>query len=79
MILVSDEECDNGNKEGCNNCKIVPGYTCTKDPLVPSVCSIKCGDKVRAVTEVCDNGGQIGCKTNCLPDKGYTCSGLVGD
>ena len=46
--------------------------------MVPSVCSIKCGDNVRADNEKCDNGGKVGCKTNCLPDIGYTCSGTVG-
>lgn len=56
----------------------MPGYTCTNVILAPSVCSIKCGDKVIAATEKCDNGGQIGCKNNCVPDIGYTCGGAVG-
>ena len=28
--------------------------------------------------EQCDNGNQTGCKTGCIPDLGYTCTGALG-
>ncbi len=28
-ILVTGEQCDNGNQAGCANCLVVSGYSCT--------------------------------------------------
>lgn len=38
-----------------------------------STCASRCGDSIRAEVELCDNGNQIGCTKNCVPDKGYSC------
>ena len=37
-----------------------------------------CGDGVKGGSEQCDNGNQTGCKTGCVPDIGYTCTGAIG-
>lgn len=37
-----------------------------------------CGDNVLSTGESCDNGNQLGCSSNCVPDTGYTCTGSLG-
>ena len=56
----------------------IMGFTCTGALGAPSVCSITCGDGVKAASEQCDNGNQTGCKTGCVPDLGFTCIGALG-
>ena len=41
----------------------------TTPPVVESVC----GDGVKEGIEVCDNGNNIGCSSNCKQDIGFTC------
>ena len=43
-----------------------------------SVCDIYCGDGIKGGNEQCDNGNKTGCKTGCVPDLGYTCTGATG-
>ncbi len=71
------EICDDGNTksgDGCSStCRVEPGWLCTT-PGVPCV-AIKCGDKILAGTEDCDDGQYVsrqlsdatfsGCRT-CL-------------
>lgn len=47
-ILGENEECDNGKKPGCNNCKIELGYECQGGLGSTSLCSkpIVCGDGI---------------------------------
>jgi len=40
---------------------------------------VKCGDGIRDVSEQCDNGNMAGCSSNCIPNKGFTCTGQVGE
>lgn len=37
-----------------------------------------CGDNVWSRGEGCDNGNQLGCGSDCVPDAGYTCTGSRG-
>ena len=39
ICSTGDEECDNGNRKGCTNCKVDAGYTCKKDLYGRSICS----------------------------------------
>lgn len=41
------ESCDNGNKTGCINCAVDPGYACTGAVGAISVCQTICGDMVK--------------------------------
>lgn len=34
---------------------------------------------VRASSEQCDNGNQLGCGSDCVPDSGYTCTENEGE
>lgn len=79
-ILEEGEECDNGNKAGCNSCFVVRGYTCYGNTGSSSFC-LKyplCGDSVVDQGEECDNGNKIGCSSNCKIDSGYKCSAVIG-
>lgn len=64
---------------GCINCQITPGYSCDGE----QVCSIRCGDGVRAYTEECDKAfisgvADKGCTDKCVPEVGYSCIGPIG-
>lgn len=37
-ILEFGEECDNGNKPGCQNCRIMSGYSCFGNLGGTSIC-----------------------------------------
>ena len=47
---ISNEQCDNGNGEGCINCIIQTGWQCANQERSPSMCSLKviphCGNGV---------------------------------
>ncbi len=45
-IRTTNEQSDNGNKAGCENCKIIPSFSCTGDIGNISDCKIICGDEV---------------------------------
>lgn len=48
-ILDQGEECDNGNKPGCQNCFIANGYTCIGNIGSTSLCEKEaiCGDGIQ--------------------------------
>ena len=47
-ILEDGEQCDNGNKPGCNSCVIVQGYDCFGSLGSSSICQKYpiCGDAI---------------------------------
>ena len=47
-ILDLQEDCDNGNKPGCESCLIVKGYTCLGNIGGSSICNKYplCGDSI---------------------------------
>ena len=45
---------------------------------MPSVCTPICGDGKNMIGEVCDDGDNGGCASDCKSvSKGYTCSALT--
>lgn len=56
------------NGDGCNQyCLVEPGFSCTTGAS-PSVCTVTCGDGVRASIEACDDNntvGSDGCSATC--------------
>ena len=67
------EQCDNGGKAGCVNCRVVDPYVCTENAAMMSTCRIKtCGNGVKEGIEECDNSNYYGC-TDCTKDPGYEC------
>ena len=79
-ILEDVEECDNGNKPGCKNCLVVPGYNCIGNIGGSSLCSKQptCPDGIVDPGEQCDNGGRLGCSSSCLVETGFNCSAVIG-
>lgn len=79
-ILLSTEECDDGNTvsgDGCSaSCTIESGFQCSSGQ--PSLCWSTCGDGVTAANEKCDDGNTVsgdGCSSTCKPEFGYICKG----
>ena len=69
------EECDVGlSGDGCTNCVIDDGYTCTEnsDGLSTCVLTPACGNGIIETGEECDNFNEEGC-TNCVIDDNYSC------
>ena len=79
-VLGENEECDNGNKPGCKNCRTEPGYECQGGLGSTSFCSkpAVCGDGTVDQGEDCDNGNKVGCSFNWKPDSGYKCTSALG-
>ena len=78
-IVETGETCDDANtgtSDGCANCRVQGGYTCTGSP---SVCMITCGNGVLDGNETCEDGQREagdGCSTSCTPEPGFTCTGV---
>ena len=76
-------QCDDGNvknRDGCSDkCTTECGYTCSGgDEISPDICSVPCGDGLRAGAEECDDGNLKdwdGCSSSCEVEAGWTCSG----
>ena len=80
-ILVSGEECDNGNQRGCSNCLIVQGFECSDVFYESSVC-FSCGNRLVEEPEQCDNGlsGAIdGCNNTCSVDPLWDCTSVIDE
>ena len=54
------EECDVPTSLGCENCRVVPGWTCTED-----ACTAICGDGIQATGEECDSTDRTQCDSSC--------------
>jgi len=77
--------CDDGNTEsydGCSSeCTVEEqlGFSCRSDPSHhnQSVCGAICGDGIRILSEMCDDGNTVrgdGCSGQCEVEEGYSCS-----
>ena len=79
-ILEDGEQCDNGNKPGCDRCLVAAGYDCQGNFGGTSICGKQrvCGDAVFDQGEECDNGNKLGCTANCKIDSGFNCTSKVG-
>ena len=79
-IQDEGEQCDNGNKSGCDSCLIANGYNCIGNIGGTSICEKEaiCGDGIVDQGEKCDNKNQLGCSSGCKVDAGYKCTSLLG-
>jgi cysteine-rich repeat protein len=79
-ILVTAEECDDGNElsyDGCSSsCTVECGWYCDEIG-----CRGICGDGMRKGNEQCDDANFFsgdGCSRWCTVETGYACSGALG-
>jgi len=83
-IVDPHEACDDkGASGGCDsNCKVVAGFTCSKDPTTGAgkcVAAPKsvCGNAMIEGSETCDDGNSApndGCSATCKVEPGYSCT-----
>lgn len=81
-LLDSSEKCDdknNINGDGCSQCQVDSGYTCTSSPSVCTpIANNNCGNGVVQSGEGCDDKNKVGgdgCSANCQVESGFSCSG----
>jgi cysteine-rich repeat protein len=79
-----NEACDDGNTlfgDGCENCTILPGWSCKQDLSGNETCSQGCGDGILTISEQCDDGfneNDDGCDAMCRKEVGWNCSAVLG-
>ncbi len=79
-----NEACDDNNTlngDGCENCTILPGWSCKQDLQGMETCSQGCGDGITTISEQCDDGAndnEDGCDAMCRVEDGWNCSVVPG-
>ncbi len=79
-LLVSGEECDDGdsiNGNGCSSqCRIEANSFCPSKKVAGPCYQSQCGDGYISLAETCDDGNAVsgdGCSNSCQPEIYYSC------